>query len=64
MSKTRILTAIALALPLAAQMAPPDIDPNDQPFSYFSNPTDAIGVMDAQAATEVTPEGYLYTGFG
>ncbi len=64
MHKRQILTAITLALPLVAQMVSPDIDRDDQPFSYFSNPTDVIGVMDAQAATEVTPEGYLYTGFG
>ena len=47
-----------------AQMLDPAIDAGDQPFSYFSQPTDVIGVMDAPAATEVTPEGYLYTGFG
>ena len=47
-----------------AQMVSPSIDPPDQPFSYFSQPTDEIGVMDAPEATEITPEGYLYTGFG
>lgn len=45
-------------------MVSPSIDPPDQPFSYFSQPTDEIGVMDAPEATEITPEGYLYTGFG
>jgi len=49
---------------LHAQMVSPAIDRPDQPFSYFSKPTDEIGVMDAEAATEVTPEGYLRTGFG
>ena len=45
-------------------MVSPGIDHPDEPFCYFSKPTDEIGVMDAQVATEVTPEGYLYTGFG
>ena len=45
-------------------MVPPSIDKPGEPFSYFSKPTDEIGVMDAEAATEVTPEGYLRTGFG
>jgi hypothetical protein len=45
-------------------MVSPSIDPPGQPFSYFSQPTDEIGVMDAPEATEITPEGYLYTGFG
>jgi len=49
---------------LQAQMVSPSIDRADQPFSYFSRPTDEIGVMDAEAATEITPEGYLRTGFG
>jgi hypothetical protein len=44
-------------------MVSPDIDRDDQPFSYFSKPTDVIGVMNAPAATEISPEGYLYTGF-
>src|ERR1022692_4268360 len=47
-----------------AQMVSPSIDRPDQPFSYFSKPTDEMGMMDAEAATEVTPEGYLRTGFG
>ncbi|MFP5249693.1 MAG: hypothetical protein ACLGP3_07695, partial [Acidobacteriota bacterium] len=34
-----------------------------QPFSYYSAPTDEIGVMDAEGATEITPEGYLRTGY-
>jgi hypothetical protein len=49
---------------LRAQMVSPSIDTPGQPFSYFSKPTDEIGVMDAEAATEITPEGYLRTGFG
>ncbi|MCC6396939.1 MAG: hypothetical protein IT282_07955 [Bacteroidetes bacterium] len=49
---------------LIGQMIDPAIDRADEPFSYFSHPTDVIGVMDGQEATLVTPEGYLYTGFG
>lgn len=44
-------------------MVSPSIDQPGQPFSYFSKPTDEIGVMGAEAATEITPEGYLRTGF-
>jgi hypothetical protein len=62
------LTVAALSLSGLAeahgQMVSPSIDPPGQPFSYFSQPTDEIGVMDAPEATEITPEGYLYTGFG
>jgi len=47
----------------SAQMVSPAIDQPGQPFSYFSKPTDEIGVMGADAATEITPEGYLRTGF-
>jgi hypothetical protein len=52
------------AICLHAQMVSPSIDRPDQPFSYFSRPTDEIGMMDAEAATEITPEGYLRTGYG
>ncbi len=51
-------------MPLRAQMVNPSIDRAGQPFSYFSKPTDEIGILDSQAATEVTPEGYLRTGYG
>lgn len=47
-----------------AQMVSPSIDKPGEPFSYFSAPTDEIGMMDAEAATEIAPEGYLRTGFG
>jgi hypothetical protein len=57
------LTVISAAT-LTAQMVSPSIDQPGQPFSYFSKPTDEIGVMGAEAATEITPEGYLRTGFG
>jgi hypothetical protein len=45
-------------------MVDPSIDRADEPFSYFSKPTDVLGVMNAREGALVTPEGYLYTGFG
>jgi hypothetical protein len=45
------------------QMVDPAVDDGPGPFSYFSRPTDVIGVMDGRG-TEITPEGYLYTGSG
>ncbi len=54
----------AAASGAAAQMVSPAIDRPNQPFSYFSKPTDVIGVMNAPEATEISPEGYLYTGYG
>ena len=57
------LTAL-LCFRAQAQMVSPSIDKAGEPFSYFSKPTDEIGMMDAEAATEITPEGYLRTGFG
>jgi hypothetical protein len=45
-------------------MLDPAIDPPGEPFSYFWHPNDTIGAPFAPVATEVTPEGYLYTGFG
>jgi hypothetical protein len=59
-----LLLAVSAAVCLRAQMVSPSIDRPDQPFSYYSKPTDEIGVMDAEAATEITPEGFLRTGFG
>ncbi|MCL2659013.1 MAG: hypothetical protein FWD64_00650 [Acidobacteriaceae bacterium] len=47
-----------------APMVDPSIDNQPGPFSYFSKSVDEIGVMDAQQATEITPEASLYTGFG
>lgn len=42
----------------------PSIDPPREPFSYFWHPTDVLGTLFAPVASEVTPEGYIYTGFG
>jgi hypothetical protein len=55
---------LLLSLAADAQMVSPTIDGKDQPFSYFSKPTDIVGVMNAPSATEISPEGFLYTGFG
>ena len=59
-----VTTALIAATSVQSQMVSPAIDPPNQPFSYFSQPSDEIGVMDAPEATEITPEGYLYTGYG
>ncbi|MGH3426984.1 MAG: hypothetical protein ACRDQZ_05370, partial [Mycobacteriales bacterium] len=59
-----VIVAAVFACASPAQMVKPGIDNPQEPFSYFSRPTDVIGVMDARSGTEVTPEGYLYTGFG
>lgn len=61
-----VYAAWALLCPtvLSAQMINPAIDAGDGPFSYYSHPTDVIGVMDAPTATLVSPEGFLYTGYG
>lgn len=47
-----------------AQMPSPDMDRADRPFSYFAKSTDQIGVSGAPSGSEITPEGFLYTGFG
>jgi hypothetical protein len=56
--------SLLLAAPARSQMVNPSMDRPGEPFSYFSHPTDELGMMDAEAATEITPEGYLRTGFG
>jgi hypothetical protein len=61
-----VVSLVCFLLPFAsatAQMVSPSIDRPGEPFSYYSHPTDEMGVMDANAATEITPEGYLRTGF-
>lgn len=49
---------------LWAQMLDPVIDRDDEPFCYFSQPTDQIGIMDGREGTLISPEGYLYAGSG
>ncbi len=53
-----------LTCPGKAQMVDPDIDKPDEPFSYFAYPVDVIGIVDGREGTEITPEGYLFTGYG
>ena len=43
---------------------PEFMDPPDRPFSYFACPTDMLGAWGAPAGVEVTPEGYIWTGYG
>ena len=67
--RTRLVTFVSLSLlahpvRLYAQMIDPAIDRDGEPFCYFSRPTDVIGVMDGRQGTLISPEGYLYTGFG
>jgi hypothetical protein len=52
------------AFPVLGGMLDPAIDEAGKPFSYFGHPTDVIGALYAPVASEVTPEGYVYTGFG
>ncbi len=47
-----------------AQMVTPEIDVPGKPFSYISHPTDQMGWLYNPCGTEITPEGYLYTGYG
>ena len=49
---------------ISGGMLDPSIDVPGEPFSYFWHPTDVIGALYAPVASEVTPEGYLFTGFG
>ncbi len=65
--KRSLVALVLLACAAAgarAQMLDPALDRPREPFSYFSRPTDVIGVMDNRVGTEITPEGYLYTGYG
>lgn len=62
-----LLVALLLAFcgPIVlAQMVNPAIDQPGEPFSYASRSTDEMTIRGAQFGTEITPEGYLYTGWG
>ena len=59
------LSMLAIAVPLSpARMLDPSIDKPNEPFCYFSKPTDMINVIDGREGTLVSPEGYFYTGWG
>ena len=45
-------------------MVSPSLDSEKGPFSYYAKSVDEIGVMDSEQATEITPDGSLYTGSG
>jgi hypothetical protein len=51
-------------LPFAGMLDPDRMDPPERPFSYFANPNDLLGAWGAPVGSEVTPEGYVFTGFG
>lgn len=63
-----LFTLIILApFVVFAQMVSPSIDSasfHGEPFSYFSKPTDELGVKDGTNGTMITPDGYIGTGFG
>jgi hypothetical protein len=46
------------------RMVDPSLDETGGPFCYPSRPTDQLSVMYSPSGAEITPEGYLYTGFG
>jgi len=58
------LAACMVPVTDVAQMVSPLVDRDGAPFSYPSQPTDEIGVVYAPSSAEITPEGYVYTGFG
>jgi hypothetical protein len=62
--KRLLLSVLLLTACCVAQMVDPAMDRDDEPFSYFSHPTDVIGVMDNRVGTLVSPEGYFFTGWG
>ena len=43
-------------------MYPPQIDPPDEPFCYFSKPSAQLGVMDGREGAQVTWDGCFFTG--
>ena len=54
---------LLFGLPLQAQMISPSIDPPNAPFNYVAYPTGQMGILYNSDGTEITPEGFLYTGF-
>lgn len=70
LTRSRLLFSLALLFAASARaqnpapMVNPNIDQQPGPFSYYSQSVDEIGVMDAPMATEITPSGSLYTGYG
>lgn len=56
--------AVSTTPRILPRMVSPSIDIPGEPFSYASQSTDQISVMHSPAGTEITPEGFLYTGYG
>ena len=54
----------SLSAQITGGMLNPALDAKNQPFSYFWRPDDVLGALYAPVASEVTPEGYIWTGFG
>ncbi len=44
------------------RMVDPGIDEDTGPFSYFSRPSYQMGLPGERYATQITPEGHLFTG--
>lgn len=59
-----LVVAVLYGGVVSGQMVNPAMDKANEPFSYYSKPTDELGVMDGRWGTEVTPQGFLYTGYG
>jgi hypothetical protein len=57
-----LVALLALRGEILSEMVDPAIDDPARPFCYFSRPSTVIGVMDGRGGTQVTAEGYLYTG--
>src|SRR4051794_20369156 len=52
-----VLAAIVLALALPASAAA-------RPYGFLATPTDQLAVPGHLAGFEITPEGFVYSGFG
>jgi hypothetical protein len=59
-----VCLVLATCLALGARPSPAGAATTPQPFSFLATPTDELGVPGLFAASEVTPEGDLYTGYG
>jgi hypothetical protein len=59
-----LLLGFAFGSAMASPMADLESDQPGQAFTWAAFPTDEIGIADAEAGTEITPSGSLYTGYG
>lgn len=53
-----------LSSSVGAQLPDPSLDVASEPFSYVAYPTDQMGMVYNPNGTMITPEGYLFTGYG